>query len=171
MYASSYVNIQTQIPTQKGSVTMKKFLALVIAAIMLLLCGCGPNENEYVAHYFGGLGYDEDASYPIIAVLHNTEERDAFSTSVKNKQIQETLSEYNDHFFDNRIVFVLSISMSSASHRYTVEKVYQTNEATTFVLKKAHTEGEVHALGSMTILVEMDKSWDCKPENIKMEYQ
>jgi hypothetical protein len=171
MYAPSYVNIQTQIPILKGSVTMKKFLALVIAAIMLLLCGCGPNENEYVAHYFGGLGYDEDASYPIIAVLHNTEERDACAAEANHEKVTEALSAYDEEFFSSKVLFVLNISMASGGYNYIVEKVYGTEEGLTFQLKQT-TEGPTTAdMSAMTILVEMDKSWDCEPENIKIEYQ
>lgn len=170
MYAPSYVNIQTQIPILKGSVTMKKFLALVIAAIMLLLCGCGPNNNEFKATYLK-TGYDSDTAYPVISVLHSTEERDACAAEANHEKVTEALSAYDEEFFSSKVLFVLNISMASGGYNYIVEKVYGTEEGLTFQLKQT-TEGPTTAdMSGMTILVEMDKSWDCKPENIKMEYQ
>ncbi len=150
---------------------MKKALSLLLAAVFLLFCGCGPNENEFKVHYFSGLGYDPEVSYPVITVLHNTDERDAFAAS-ENKLVREALSDYNEKFFSDRIVFVLEIAMGSAAYRYTLEQVYEASDTITFLLQRAPVDGLVpDVMGSMTILVEMDKSWDCEPENIRIEYQ
>ena len=149
---------------------MKRIFTLLMA-ILLLLCGCGPNKNEFQATYLPG-SFDSHKQYPVITVLHNTGERDAYAATVTSNSVNEALSAYDEEFFSQRIVFVLEISMGSSSYRYTVDKIYQATDVTTFVLKQAPVNGAVPAvMGSMTVLVEMDKSWDCAPENIKIEYQ
>lgn len=147
---------------------MRKILALGMAAVILLFCGCGPNENEFVAVYLSGIGQGHSA----VTVLHNIEERDALITAfTRNKRAQEALSEYDEKFFEERIVFALPISLANATDRYFVEKVYQNNGITTFLLvEELDSVGDLPVVGGMTILVEMDKSWDCEAESIRIEY-
>ena len=148
---------------------MKKSLSLLLAAVILLLCGCGPHENEFVTVYLSGMGQGHSE----VTVLHNIEERDALIAAFpRNKLAREALSEYDEKFFEERIVFVLPIFLANATDSYVVEKVYQDNGITTFLLvEELNSAADLHVVGSMTILVEMDKSWDCKPENITIEKQ
>lgn len=149
---------------------MKKSLSLLLAAVILLFCGCGPNENEFKATYLK-TGYDSDTAYPVISVLHSTEERDACAAEADHKKVTEALSAYDEEFFSSKVLFLLNISMASGGYNYIVEKVYETEEGLTFQLKQT-TEGPTTAdMSGMTILVEMDKSWDCTPENITIEKQ
>ena len=148
---------------------MKKIFALMMA-ILLLLCGCGPNENEYRATYLH-TGFANEAVYPAISVLHSTTERDACATKASHKKVTEALSKYDEDFFSSKVLFVLNISMASSAYHYVVERVYETEEGLTFQLKQTVQGGVPHVMGGMTILVEMDKSWDCKAENITIDMQ
>ena len=149
---------------------MKKAISLLLAAVILLFCGCGPNENEFEATYLK-TGYDSDTAYPVISVLHSTEERDACAAKADHKKVTEALSAYDEKFFSSKVLFVLNISMASGGYNYIIEKIYETEDGLTFQLKQT-TEGPTTAdMSGMTILVEMDKSWDCAPENIKIEYE
>lgn len=149
---------------------MKKILALLSATLILILCGCGPKENEYIATYLQ-TGYDPEVNYPVISVLHSVEERDACAAKAGQTNVTEALSEYDADFFSSHVVFVLNISMGSSAYRYVVEKVYETEDGLTFLLKQTTTGGVPAVVGGMTILVEMDQSWDCEVENIRIEYQ
>ena len=85
------------------------------------------------------------------------------------QQVTEALSKYDEDFFSSKVLFVLNISMGSSGYNYVVEKVYETEEGLTFQLKQT-TKGPTTAdMSGMHILVEMDKSWDCNPENIRIE--
>lgn len=149
---------------------MKKSLSLLLAAVILLFCGCGPNENEFRATYLK-TDYDYEVRYPAIYVIHNVAERDACAAGDDHKKVTEALSAYDEEFFSSKVLFVLNISMASGGYNYIVENVYETEEGLTFQLKQT-TEGPTTAdMSGMHILVEMDKSWDCKPENIKIEYE
>ncbi len=146
---------------------MKRLLVIPFISI-LLLCGCGPNENQYKATYLK-TGYDHESDYPIISVLHSTGERDACAAGANLQQVTEALSKYDEDFFSSKVLFVLNISMGSSGYNYVVEKVYETEEGLTFQLKQT-TKGPTTAdMSGMHILVEMDKSWDCNPENIRIE--
>ena len=69
-----------------------------------------------------------------------------------------------------KFYIILNISMGSGGYNYVAEKVYESEESLTFQLKQT-TEGPVTAdMSGIHILVEMDKSWDTNPQNIKIEY-
>jgi hypothetical protein len=88
-----------------------------------------------------------------------------------DKQVAESLSSYDEDFFKSHVLFVLKFSMASSAYRYVVERVYETEEGLTFQLKQT-VQGCVPAVvGGMTILVEMDKSWDCEAEKVVIEKQ
>jgi len=150
---------------------MKKMISLLMVALLLLLCGCGPNANEFRASYLY-TGYNSQTQYPVISVLHSVDERDACAAQAGSAQVTEALSTYGDKFFQSHVLFVLNIEMGSSAFRYEVEKVYADGDITTFVLKKTVPGGMFTGdMSGMHILVEMDESWDCKPENVRIEKQ
>ena len=68
---------------------MKKISSL-LAVLLLLLCGCGPNENEYRATYLY-TGYDAEAPQDQVWVLHSKAELDAYAANA-DKKVTESLS-------------------------------------------------------------------------------
>ena len=147
---------------------MKKILALVLAATMLLLCGCGPNINKYKSVYLY-TGYDAEAPQDQVWVLHSKAELDAYAASAEEK-VSKSLSSYDDGFFQSHVLFVLKFSIGSSGYRYEVNKVYEDGGTTTFQLKMTAGDGMFTCdMSGMHILVEMDKSWDCNAENVKIE--
>ena len=86
---------------------MKKILALMMAVLLLLLCGCGPIESVYKVQCICAV-YDSDATYPQITVLHNTEELHHHFSDKTSPAIQKILQEYDTEFFQDRILFVLA---------------------------------------------------------------
>lgn len=149
---------------------MKKMTSLLLAVLLLLLCGCSPSKNQYQATYLQ-TGYDSDAPQEQAWVLHSMTELEDFATNA-DKEVTEALSAYNDDFFKSHVLFVLKFSMGSSGYRYEVEKVYEQDGITTFQLEMT-AEGDVFTcdMSGMHILVEMDKSWDCEAENITMDKQ
>lgn len=149
---------------------MRKILALVVAAILLLLCGCSPSKDQYKATYLQ-TGYDSGTPQDQVWVLHNMTELADYAANADRK-VTEALSTYNDDFFQSHVLFVLKFSMGSSGYRYEVEKVYEEDGITTFQLKMT-AKGDMFTgdMSGMHILVEMDKSWDCKAENITIDKQ
>lgn len=148
---------------------MRKILSLVMAAILLLLCGCSPSKDQYQAAYLY-TGYDSDAPQDQAWVLHSMTELEAFAANA-DKQVAEALSSYDEDFFKSHVLFVLKFSMGSSGYRYEVEKVYEQDGVTTFQLEMT-VKGDymfTADMSGMHILVEMDKSWDCKAENVRIE--
>lgn len=148
---------------------MKRIIALLTAVLLLLLCGCGPNINQYKATYLY-TGYDPMAEGNQVWVLHSMAELEDYAAGV-DKQVAEALSSYDDAFFKSHVLFVLKFSMGSSGYRYEVEKVYEENGNTTFQLEMT-VKGDVLFtcdVSGMHILVEMDQSWDCEPEKVIIE--
>ncbi len=150
---------------------MKKMTSLLLAVLLLLLCGCIPNKNQYKATYLY-TGYDISASQDQVWVLHSMAELEDFAANA-DKKVTEALSAYNDDFFQSHVLFVLKFSMGSSGYRYEVEKVYEENGITTFQLEMTVKGDYMFTcdMSGMHILVEMDKSWDCKAENITIDKQ
>jgi hypothetical protein len=140
------------------------------AALLLLLCGCGPNKNQYKATYLY-TGYDSTAPDNQVWVLHSTAELEAYAAGA-DKQVAESLSAYDGAFFKSHVLFVLKFSMGSGGYRYEVEKVYEENGTTTFQLEMT-ADGEAFTadMSGMHILVEMDQSWDCDAKKVVIEKQ
>ena len=149
---------------------MKRIFALLTAALLLLLCGCGPSKNQYKATYLY-TGYDSTAPDNQVWVLHSMAELEDYAAGA-DKRVAEALSAYDEAFFKSHVLFVLKFSMGSSGYRYEVEKVYEENGTTTFQLEMT-ADGEAFTadMSGMHILVEMDQSWDCEAEKVVIEKQ
>ena len=150
---------------------MKRIFALLTAALLLLLCGCGASKNQYKATYLY-TGYDSTAPDNQVWVLHSMAELEDYAAGA-DKRVAEALSAYDEAFFKSHVLFVLKFSMGSSGYRYEVEKVYEENGNTTFQLEMT-VKGDVSFtddMSGMHILVEMDQSWDCEAEKVVIEKQ
>ena len=149
---------------------MKRIFALLTAALLLMLCGCGPNKNQYKATYLY-TGYDSTAPDNQVWVLHSMAELEDYAAGA-DKRVAEALSAYDEAFFKSHVLFVLKFSMGSSGYRYEVEKVYEENGTATFQLEMT-ADGEAFTadMSGMHILVEMDQSWDCEAEKVVIEKQ
>ncbi len=149
---------------------MKKILSVLLAVMLLLLCGCGPKENEYKFQYLPGFDDQFEEGSTGIYVVHNTDERDALLTSAENEELRNALSGYDEKFFKKRILFVLEVPNNGVSYQYMIKSIYQEDHTTTFELKLTHEHFGVRSRPSMTILIEMDQSWDTEVKNIVVKY-
>ena len=148
---------------------MKKITSLLLAIMLLLLCSCSPSQNQYKATYLY-TGYDAEEPQDQVWVLHSKAELDAYAANADEK-VTESLSAYDDEFFQSHVLFVLKFSMGSSGYRYEVKKVYEQDGITTFQLEMTVKGDYMFTcdMSGMHILVEMDKSWDCNAENVKIE--
>lgn len=150
---------------------MKKIISLLLAVLLLLLCGCGASKNQYKATYLY-TGYDHTAPGNQVWVLHSTAELEAYAAGA-DKQVAEALSAYDEDFFKSHVLFVLKFSMGSSGYRYEVKKVYEQEGITTFQLEMTVKGDYMFTcdMSGMHILVEMDQSWDCEAEKVVIEKQ
>ena len=145
---------------------MKRAISLLLAVMLLLLCGCGPNENEFQVRFLP-CAYDTQASYPQIAVIHNENELLDHLKQSNGSQLER----YDSDFFQDRILFVLTLSTSSSIDSYELERVSDDGTYLTFHIKKTKTgQAGTGVMGATHMLVEMDKSWNTDPQNIKIEF-
>jgi hypothetical protein len=150
---------------------MKRIFALLTAALLLLLCGCGPSKNQYKATYLY-TGYDSTAPDNQVWVLHSMAELEDYAAGA-DKRVAEALSAYDEAFFKSHVLFVLKFSMGSSGYRYEVKKVYEQEGITTFQLEMTVKGDYMFTcdMSGMHILVEMDQSWDCEAEKVVIEKQ
>lgn len=150
---------------------MKRIFALLTAALLLLLCGCGPSKNQYKATYLY-TGYDSTAPDNQVWVLHSMAELEDYAAGA-DKRVAEALSSYDEDFFKSHVLFVLKFSMGSSGYRYEVKKVYEQEGITTFQLEMTVKGDYMFTcdMSGMHILVEMDQSWDCEAEKVVIEKQ
>jgi hypothetical protein len=150
---------------------MKRIFALLTAALLLLLCGCGPSKNQYKATYLY-TGYDSTAPDNQVWVLHSMAELEDYAAGA-DKRVAEALSAYDEAFFKSHVLFVLKFSMGSSGYRYEVKKIYEQEGITTFQLEMTVKGDYMFTcdMSGMHILVEMDQSWDCDAKKVVIEKQ
>lgn len=145
---------------------MKRVVSLLLAVMLLLLCGCSPDENTFQVEFLPS-AYDTQATYPKIAVIHN--ENELLDHLMQSNQSQP--ERYDSDFFQNRMIFVLTLSIPSSAEGYELERVSKDGTFLTFHIRKIRTaQAGTDVMSATHMLVEMDKSWDTDPQNIKIEY-
>ncbi len=114
-------------------------LALCLAAFLLLPriddstdgTPIGQRICRFEANYIRTNGYHSGREYPVVNVVHSVEELNTYYEANKSDydlaDFWDACTEYDDAYFENRVLVIVLLEEGSGSYRHNVEKVWVEN--------------------------------------------
>ncbi len=119
---------------------------------------------EFKAQYTSTYNHREEVIYPMVSVIRTLEELQDFCEANKEQNVSQTCEKYNEAYFENRILIVVTLSASSGEIEYTVGNLFETENEYIIKINTYKPEAMTCDMKEWNIFIEPQKGFGIEPE-------